>query len=59
MMTEFLQMGGYALYVWPSFALGMLVLLYNVAVPLLTHRAALRRAADFHAGRRTNGEQIQ
>lgn len=58
-MTEFFHMGGYAAFVWPSFGLGLLVLIYNVVVPILTHRAALRRAADFHAGRQIDGEQIR
>ena len=29
-MTEFLNMGGYALYVWPSYGLGFLVLALNL-----------------------------
>jgi heme exporter protein CcmD len=28
-MTEFLQMGGYAAYVWPAYGLSAVVLVYN------------------------------
>lgn len=50
-------MGGYAVYVWSSFALGMLVLLWNIAAPLFAHKNALRKAGDYHAGsNELNGE---
>lgn len=39
-MTEFLNMGGYALYVWSSFGLTAVFLLLNVVLA----RAALRKA---------------
>ena len=29
-MSEFLNMGGYALYVWPSYGLGFIVLALNL-----------------------------
>jgi len=32
-MTEFLQMGGYAVFVWPSYALAALVLWLNWYLP--------------------------
>ncbi|MFZ5621506.1 MAG: heme exporter protein CcmD [Pseudomonadota bacterium] len=38
-MHEFLHMGGYAFYVWTSYALAALVLALNWALP----RRALRR----------------
>lgn len=47
-MSEFLHMGGYAAYVWPSFALGTIVMLVNILSPLARHRKALRKAADYH-----------
>lgn len=39
-MKEFLDMGGYAFYVWSSFGITAVVLLLNVFIT----RAALRRA---------------
>jgi heme exporter protein D len=41
-MTEFLSMGGYAVYVWGSYAAAAAVFAWNLAVPLLRRRA-LRR----------------
>ncbi len=48
-MSEFLMMGGYAAYVWPSMGLGLLVLLFNIIVPIFSHRSALKKADDYHA----------
>lgn len=39
-MLQFLQMGGYAFYVWPSFALTLLVAVLNV----VWARRSLRQA---------------
>jgi heme exporter protein D len=33
-INEFLQMGGYALYVWSSYGLGVVVLLLNTVLPM-------------------------
>jgi len=41
-MNEFLQMGGYASYVWGSYLAMALVFAWNLAVPGLRRRA-LRR----------------
>ena len=47
-MSEFLHMGGYAAYVWPSYGLALLILAYNLIGPLAQHRrlraAILRKA---------------
>jgi heme exporter protein D len=43
-MSEFLAMGGYAAYVWPSFALTAFALVWNVVAARRLHGAA-RRAA--------------
>ncbi len=48
-MSEFLNMGGYAAYVWPSMGLALIVLLLNILVPLSKHRSALKKASDYHA----------
>jgi len=41
----FFAMGGYGLYVWPSFALAFLVLGYIMLSPVLQHRQLLRLQA--------------
>jgi heme exporter protein D len=33
-MSEFFAMGGYAEYVWPSYALAFIVLAANIIVPM-------------------------
>jgi len=50
-MSEFLHMGGYAAFVWPSIGLTVVVLIGNIIAPILKHRAALQKASDFHAGK--------
>jgi heme exporter protein D len=35
---DFFHMGGYAVYVWTSYALTLAVLLFNVVMPLLQRR---------------------
>lgn len=40
-MKEFFHMGGYALYVWPSYTLAMVVLIANVVAPVLQRRRLL------------------
>lgn len=41
-MSDFLAMGGYALYVWPAYAVFLLVLLADFISPLLRRRRNLR-----------------
>lgn len=36
--SDFLAMGGHAVYVWSCFALGMIVLLGNVIAPMLERK---------------------
>lgn len=40
--TDFWQMGGFAFYVWSSFGLAALVLVWNLLAPYLRHAAVLR-----------------
>ena len=47
-MMEFLNMGGYAGYVWSSYALAMLVLLANLLMARQRHKSALRRLRRLH-----------
>lgn len=42
-MSEFLDMGGYELYVWGSFAFALAVFAWNVLSPSLSRRATLIR----------------
>ncbi|MDH3871215.1 MAG: heme exporter protein CcmD [Gammaproteobacteria bacterium] len=47
-MSEFFHMGGYAFYVWTSYAIALVVLVLNVLVPMRNrHRllAAIARRA--------------
>jgi len=41
-MSEFFSMGGYAAYVWTSYAVFALTLLADALAPLLQRRRALR-----------------
>jgi len=43
-MEHFLNMGGYARFVWPAYGLGFLVLAWNVWSALRLQRDALERA---------------
>ncbi len=40
-MTEFMDMGGYGLYVWPAYLIVAIVLILNLVVPLRRHRRLL------------------
>ena len=40
-MIEFLNMGGYGLYVWPAYLIVAIVLILNLVVPLRRHRRLL------------------
>lgn len=42
-MSDFLDMGGYAFYVWGSYGAALAVLGWNLVVPRLARRALLRR----------------
>jgi len=42
-MTEFLNMGGYGLYVWPAYLIVAIVLILNLVVPLRHHRRLLSK----------------
>ena len=42
-MTEFFSMGGYAMFVWPSYAIVALVLWLNWYLPRKQHKQVLRQ----------------
>jgi heme exporter protein D len=50
-MSEFFNMGGYAVYVWSSFGISFVVLLLNVIFPVL-RRKQLLRDVEGHIKRR-------
>ncbi len=51
-MAEFFQMGGYAVFVWPSYALAALVLWLNWYLPRKQHERALRQLRRRHKANR-------
>jgi heme exporter protein D len=42
-VSEFFNMGGYAVYVWPSYGLAAIVLWLNWYLPRRAHRLVLRQ----------------
>lgn len=42
-LESFLYMGGYAVYVWPSYALTAVVLIANIILPVLQRKQLLRQ----------------
>ncbi|MDH5424929.1 MAG: heme exporter protein CcmD [Gammaproteobacteria bacterium] len=41
-MSEFFHMGGYALYVWLSYAVAAVILIANIVIPKLQHKRMLK-----------------
>ena len=56
-MADFLHMGGYAAYVWPSYALACFVLVYNIVQPLRHERLVRRRLSRRLRAAAQRGEQ--
>ena len=44
-LAEFFHMGGYAGYVWSSYAIALLVLVMNVMAPVLQRRRLISQLA--------------
>ncbi len=44
-MNDFFHMGGYAVYVWSSYGIALLVLLANVIAPVRARRKLLSQLA--------------
>lgn len=42
-MSEFFKMGGYAFYVWFSYGLATIVLVYNWVIPIIRRKALLKK----------------
>jgi heme exporter protein D len=41
--SEFFNMGGYAFYVWTSYALTFIVVLANIVSPIMQRKKAIKR----------------
>jgi len=54
--SDFLAMGGYALYVWGSYALTLAVLIGEIVALVMRRRGLMERLAKFYAARRRNHE---
>ena len=50
-VVDFFRMGGYAVYVWWSYAIVFAVLALNLVAPALRHRRVHRELAREHASR--------
>ncbi|SCX91937.1 heme exporter protein CcmD [Thiohalorhabdus denitrificans] len=44
-LQEFFYMGGYGVFVWPSYGLALVILLVNLVVPHWRERRTLRQIA--------------
>jgi heme exporter protein D len=44
-LQEFLAMGGYGFYVWTSYGIALVVLVANVAIPIVQRKSFLRAQA--------------
>ena len=44
-LEEFLNMGGYAFYVWTSYGITFVVLLVNIVLPIIQRKSLLRSLA--------------
>ena len=49
MSSSFLSMGGYAAYVWGSFGVFALVLIWNIATPALRRRSVIQQLVEDHS----------
>ena len=54
--SEFLAMGGYALYVWGSYAVTLIVLVGEIVALIMRRRGVIGRLVKFYAARRRNHE---
>ena len=55
-MTEFLEMGGYAKYVWSAFGLTLVVLVANIVVARQQFRAVRTRLAQRWANQQESND---
>ena len=62
-VSSLIDMGGHGLYVWSAYGIGLLVILYNIGVPLLRQQQAIR-SIQIHSHRTkktitTSGRSVQ
>ena len=46
--SNFIHMGGYAAYVWPAFAITLVVLVANIIIPARRHKKLLQQNRARH-----------
>ncbi len=46
--TKFIEMGGYAPYVWGVYAAAAVILVVNIIVAVRRHRSVIERLRDFY-----------
>jgi len=51
---EFFAMGGYAAYVWPSYAIAVIVLVINIVSAHLRTRNVVRTLAEFYQAKKVS-----
>ena len=56
-MTEFLEMGGYAKYVWSAFGLTLAILVANIVVAQQQFRSVRTRLAQRWANQQQSSDQ--
>jgi len=49
-MSDFLEMGGYAVYVWGSYGAGLAIFVWNVVTPRLARRGLRQRLQQAQGG---------
>lgn len=54
--SEFLAMGGYALYVWGSYAVTLVVFVGEIAALVMRRQGVVERLVTYYAARRRNHE---
>ena len=54
--SEFLAMGGYALYVWGSYAVTLVVLVGEIVALIMRRQGVIERLAKFYTAHRRNHE---
>ncbi|OED42343.1 heme exporter protein CcmD [Chromatiales bacterium (ex Bugula neritina AB1)] len=57
-MTEFFAMGGYAIYVWPSFGLTLVVMTIIQCASILRRRKAIAAVKRQHAANAQSEQRI-
>jgi heme exporter protein D len=56
-LTEFFHMGGYAFYVWTSYAIAAFVMILNVFIPLRNSKAQKQRLQRAFASNESHRSQ--